>query len=77
MASDGKRYNMDCINQEGINTLLFVLPTHYRIEFSQWIKGLSDPIDEQSKRNAYELYENSILETVEVGTIKGLQQIQE
>jgi cell filamentation protein len=36
---------------------------------------MSDPIDEQSKKKAYELYENSILETTEIGTIKGLQQI--
>ncbi|MCQ2452024.1 MAG: Fic family protein [Oscillospiraceae bacterium] len=36
---------------------------------------MSDPIDEQSKRNAYELYENSILDATEVGTVKGLQQI--
>ena len=36
---------------------------------------MADPVDEQSQRNAYELYENSILETSEVGTVKGLQQI--
>ena len=36
---------------------------------------MSDPIDEQSKKKAYELYENSILQTTEVGTVKGLQQI--
>ena len=46
-----------------------------RIQFADWILGMSDPIDEQSKRNAYELYENSILDTSEAGTIKGLQQI--
>ena len=34
-----------------------------------------DPIDEQSKKRAYELYENSILENTEIGTLKGLQQI--
>lgn len=47
-ANDGKQYDTDCLNQNGIK------------------------IDEQSKRNAYELYENSILETTEVGTVKGL-----
>ena len=40
-----------------------------------WIREFSNPIDEQSKRKAYDLYENSILDEVEVGTIKGLQQI--
>lgn len=74
-ASDGKQYITDCLNQEGINTLLLILPAKNKIAFSEWIKGMNDPIDEQSKKKAYELYENSILDTIEVGTIKGLQQI--
>lgn len=74
-ASDGKRYDTDCLNQNGVNTLVLMLPTKERLAFSNWIRGLSDPIDEQSKKRAYELYENSILENTEIGTIKGLQQI--
>jgi len=74
-ASDGKQYDTDCLNQNGINRLVLLLPTRNRMQFSDWIMGMSDPIDEQSKRNAYELYENSILDASEVGTIKGLQQI--
>lgn len=74
-ASDGKKYNTDCLNQEGINTLLLFLPTKEKIAFSDWIKGMSDSIDEQSKKKAYELYENSILESIEIGTVEGLKQI--
>lgn len=74
-ATDGKHYDTDCLNQNGINRLLLLLPAKSKIQFSDWILGMNDPIDEQSKRNAYELYENSILETTEVGTVKGLQQI--
>lgn len=74
-AADGKQYETDCLDQAGINQLLLLLPVKNRVLFSEWIKGMADPIDEQSKRNAYELYENSILETSEVGTVKGLQQI--
>lgn len=74
-AADGKQYETDCLNQDGINSLLLLLPTKSRISFSDWIKGMNDPLDEQSKRNAYELYENSILDSVEVGTVKGLKQI--
>ena len=74
-AADGKQYETDCLNQSGINQLLMLLPVKNRALFSEWIKGMADPIDEQSKRNAYELYDNSILETCEAGTIKGLQQI--
>ena len=32
-------------------------------------------MDEQSKRKAYELYETGIINDIEVGTTKGLQQI--
>lgn len=74
-AKDGKMYATDCLNQEGIHTFLLLLPTKERFNFQNWIKGLGDPVDEQSKKNAYELYENSILDSTEIGTIKGLQQI--
>ena len=74
-AIDGKQYNTDCLNQNGINTLLLLLPLKDKLVFSNWIKSMADPIDEQSKKKAYELYENSILDNIEVGTIKGLQQI--
>ena len=75
MAADGKRYNTDCLGTKGINTLLLCLPAKNKKSFANWINGLLDPIDEQSKRNAYELYDNSILSDIEVGSIKGLQQI--
>ena len=74
-ASDGKQYKMDCLNQDGINTLMLLLPAKNRMSFSEWIRGASDPLDEQSKKKAYELYSNSILENTEIGTIRGLQQI--
>lgn len=74
-ATDGKQYNTDCLSQDGINTFLMILPAKNKLLFSDWIRGMADPIDEQSKKKAYELYENSILETIEMGTIKGLQQI--
>ena len=66
---------MDCLNQDGINTLMLLLPAKNRMSFSEWIRGASDPPDEQSKKKAYELYSNSIPENTEIGTIKGLQQI--
>ena len=74
-AQDGKKYNTDCINQAGIDTLFLLLPAQSKLLFLDWIKGMNDPIDERSKKKAYELYGNSILDTIEVGTIKGLQQI--
>ena len=74
-ADDGKRYATDCLNEEGVRQLIFVLPIKRQKQVMNWIRGFSDPVDEQSKRKAYELYENSILDEVEIGTIKGLRQI--
>lgn len=74
-ASDGKKYDSDCLNQKGINTLILLLPNKERKQIQDWINGMSDPIDNQSKLKAYELFESSILDNIEVGTIKGLQQI--
>ena len=74
-AQDRKKYSTDCINQDGIDLLLMLLPAKSKVLFWDWIKGMNDPIDERSKKKAYELYENSILCNIEVGTIKGLQQI--
>ena len=74
-AADGKQYETDCLNQAGINRLLLLLPAKNRVQFSEWIMGMADPVDEQSKRNAYELFENSILDSAEPGTVKSLQQI--
>lgn len=74
-ANDGKRYKTDCLNEEGVKKLLLTLPIKNQQVFFNWLQGLSDPIDEQSKRKAYELYDNSILDEIEVGTVKGLQQI--
>ena len=74
-ASDGKQYNTDCLSQDGINLLLLMLPSKDKAVFTDWLRGRNDPVDEQSKKKAYELYSNSILEDSEIGTIKGLQQI--
>ncbi|MBQ1394588.1 MAG: Fic family protein [Lachnospiraceae bacterium] len=74
-AGDGKRYNTDCLNEKGVRQLVLTLPIRSKQAVLDWLQGLSDPIDEQSKRRAYELYENTILDEIEVGTVKGLQQI--
>lgn len=74
-AGDGKRYSTDCLNEKGVRQLVLTIPIKGRQAVLDWLQGLSDPIDEQSKRRAYELYENTILDEIEIGTVKGLQQI--
>ena len=74
-ASDGKSYETDCLTIEGVDYLLDILPRNQRLVLKEWLKGNNDPLDEQSKRKAYELIESGIINDIEVGTTKGLQQI--
>ncbi len=74
-SSDHKSYLTDCISIECINYLITILPKVDTSLFNKWIKGLSDPLDEQSKIRAYELYDNNLLNDIEIGTIEGLKQI--
>lgn len=74
-SNDGKKYLTDCLNAKGIDLLINIIPSKYKNELKEWFEGKNDPIDEQSKRNAYELYESGVINEVEVGTTKGLQQI--
>ncbi|MDR3296233.1 MAG: Fic family protein [Clostridiales Family XIII bacterium] len=44
--------------------------------FIEWFTYSDDTIDGQSKTKAYTLFDSSLLDTIEIGTAKGLQQIQ-
>ena len=74
-ANDGKSYLSDVLDNEGIQVLLLTIKGKNKIAFTKWIKGLANPIDEESKARAYDLYENGLLDSLEVGTTKCLQQI--
>ena len=74
-SNDDKKYLTDTINEKGITTLSFFIPTKNREVLINWIKGSLDPIDEQSKKRAYELYDSQLIDTSIVGTTKSLQQI--
>ena len=72
---DGKRYLTDIIDEEGIKQVLLLIRYKNNDALTKWLKGLMNPLDEQSKEKAYELQESHILDDIEVGTTKGLQQI--
>ena len=74
-AADSKMYNTDCLTEEGVNLLLLLLPIKNKLVIQEWIKGKNNPLDEQSKHRAYELFDSDIINNIEVGTINGLQQI--
>ena len=74
-ASDGKTYDTDCLSIKGLDVLLDILPRKRRSILKEWLKGNNDPLDEQSKKKAYDLINSGIIYDIEVGTTKGLQQI--
>ena len=74
-ASDGKTYDTDCLSIKGLDVLLDILPRKRRSILKEWLKGNNDPLDEQSKKKAYDLINSGIINDTEVGTTRGLQQI--
>lgn len=74
-ASDGKTYDTDCLSIKGLDVLLDILPRKRRSILKEWLKGNNDPLDEQSKKKAYDLITSGVIYDIEVGTTSGLQQI--
>lgn len=75
IALDGKAYDTDCLSIKGLDILLDVLPKKHRNVLKEWLKGNNDPLDAQSKKKAYDLINSGVINDIEVGTTKGLQQI--
>lgn len=75
ISTDGKRYNTDCFSQDDIIKVIKIIPNKRSLEFLDWFTYSDNSIDGQSKLKAYALFESSFIDHIEVGTIKGLQQI--
>ena len=45
------------------------------MRFVEWYTNSDETIDGKSKSKAYALFESSLIDNIEVGTVKGLQQI--
>lgn len=74
-ANDGKKYLSDTLNANGIIELASEFPSKIGSKFIEWFTRSEDTIDGKSKQKAYDLFDSSILDNIEVGTVKGLQQI--
>ena len=74
-APDGKKYATDVVDDEGVNTVLALLPDKKTAVFTKWLKDMGTTLDEKSKQKAYEFFESGLIKDIEVGTVKGLQQI--
>ena len=75
LASDGKRYLTDMLDFNGIIALGKEFPGTKANRFIEWFTFSQDSIDSKSKTKAYALYESSFIDSIEVGTTQGLQQI--
>ena len=75
LARDGKRYLTDMLDYNGIIALGKTFPGTKANRFIEWFTFSDESIDGKSKTKAYALFESSFLNSIEVGTTKGLQQI--
>jgi len=76
LANDGKRYLTDMLDYSGIIALGKQFPSKKANRFIEWFTYSDESIDGKSKQKAYALFESSFIDSIGVGTAKGLQQIQ-
>lgn len=74
-ANDGKFYLTDVVDEAGLNIVIALVPSKKSDIFAKWMKNLETTLDEKSKLKAYELFETGFISSIEIGTVKGLQQI--
>ena len=74
-AADGKRYATDVLDAQGITELVKAFPNNKAAGFLDWFLYSDNTIDGKSKQKAYALFESGLIESIETGTVKGLQQI--
>ena len=75
LASDGKRYLTDVLDNAGVITLAKSFPNNKASRFIEWFTNSYESIDGKSRSKAYALFESSLIDSIEVGTVNGLQQI--
>lgn len=75
IAPDGKRRLTNVMDYDQIIKLGKQFPSIKANRFIEWFTNSDETIDGRSKSKAYALFESSLIDSIEVGTIKGLQQI--
>lgn len=74
-APDGKMRKADVLDSAGVNLLVKYYPNNRAMAFLDWFTYSDNTIDGQSRKKAYQLYESGLLNSMEPGTLKCLQQI--
>jgi len=75
LAPDGKRRLSDMLDYNGIIALGKEFPGKKANRFIEWFTFSDESIDGKSKTKAYALFESSFINSIEVGTARGLKQI--
>jgi cell filamentation protein len=75
LAPDGKKRLSDMLDYNGIIALGKQFPGKKANRFIEWFTYSDESIHGKSKTKAYALFESSFIDSIEVGTTKGLQQI--
>ena len=75
LAPDGKKRLADVLDYNGIIALGKEFPGKKANRFIEWFTYSDETIDGKSKTKAYALFDSSFINSIEVGTVKGLQQI--
>ena len=74
-AADGKKYNTDVLDSEGVIMLAKNIPNTKVADFLDWFTYSDNSIDGKSKKKAYEFLDSQLIDDKDVGTTKSLQQI--
>ena len=74
-AADGKKYKSDVMDYNQVIELAKNFPNNKSAPFIQWFTYSDETIDGKSKTKAYALFESSLFDSMEIGTINGLKQI--
>lgn len=75
LAPDGKRRLTDVLDNDGVIALAKSFPNNKASRFIEWFTNSDESIDGKSRSKAYALFESSLIDSIEVGTVNGLQQI--
>ncbi len=75
LAPDGKRRLSDVLDNDGVIALAKSFPNNKASRFIEWFTNSDESIDGKSRSKAYALFESSLMDSIEVGTVRGLQQI--
>ena len=74
-APDGKMRKADVLDANGVQTLATHYPNNRANAFLDWFAYSENSLDGRSRKKAYSLVESGLLDSMEPGTVKCLQQI--